>query len=73
MQQYFFDIKDGHRLVDPSGMKFKNDEAAIARGKIIAIQVSLDMPRVDPTRYIAVLNEARDEVFRIPVYSKPGV
>lgn len=71
MPRYFFDIEDGHRLVDPSGMNFKNDKAAIARAEVFAIQVSLDTPKVDPERYIAVLNEARGEVFRVPVYSKP--
>jgi hypothetical protein len=72
MPRYFFDIKDGHRLVDPSGMTFKDDDAAIARGKLFAIQVSLDTPRVDPERYIAVLDSERGEFFRVPVYSKPA-
>jgi len=31
MPQYYFDIKDGHRLVDPSGSKFNNDDDAIER------------------------------------------
>jgi hypothetical protein len=71
MPRYFFDIQDGHRLVDPSGKSFKNDNDAIARAKVYAIQVSLDTPKVDPERYIAVLNDARGEVSRVPVYSKP--
>jgi hypothetical protein len=37
-----FRIKDGHRLVDPSGLEFKNDDTAIAKAKVIAIGVSLD-------------------------------
>jgi hypothetical protein len=32
-----FDIKEGHRLVNPSGLDFKNDGAAIARANVIAI------------------------------------
>jgi uncharacterized protein DUF6894 len=71
MPRYFFDIKDGHRLVDPSGLNFKNNAAAIARAETFAIQVSLDTPRVDPERYIAVLDDGRREFFRVPVYSKP--
>lgn len=71
MPRYFFDIKNGHRLVDPSGMNFKSDAEAIARAKIFAVQVSLDTPRVDPGRYIAVLNDVRSEVSRVRVYSKP--
>jgi hypothetical protein len=53
--------------VDQSGLDFKNDEAAIAEAKVIAIGVSLDKPAVDPTRHIAVLNGSRDELFRVPV------
>jgi hypothetical protein len=62
-----------HRLVDPSGLDFNNDEAAIARAKVIAIGVSLDKPAVDPERRIAVLNESREEFFSVPVYSKPSM
>jgi hypothetical protein len=72
MPRYFFDIKDGHRLVDPTGTNFRNDEAAIERARIVAIGVSLDKPAVDPKRHISVLNESREEIFRMPVYSKPA-
>ena len=73
MPHYYFDIKDGHRLVDPSGLEFKNDDAAIAKAKVIAIGVSLDKPAVDLERHIAVLNDSREEIFRVPVYSKPSI
>jgi hypothetical protein len=73
MPHYYFDIKDGHRLVDPSGSEFKNDDAAIAMAKVIAIGVSLDKPAVDPKRHIAVLNESREQIFTVPVYSKPAM
>jgi hypothetical protein len=73
MPHYYFDIKDGHRLVDPSGLEFKNDDAAIAKAKVIAIGVSLDKPAVDPKRHIAVLNGSRKQIFSVPVYSKPSM
>jgi hypothetical protein len=73
MPHYYFDIKDGHRLVDPSGLKFKNDDDALAKAEVIAIGVSLDSPAVDPERHIAVLNDSRKELFRVPVYSKPSM
>jgi hypothetical protein len=73
MPHYYFDIKDGHGLVDPSGSEFKNDDAAIAKAKVIAIGVSLDKPAVNPKRHIAVLNGLREEIFRVPVYSKPAM
>jgi hypothetical protein len=71
MRHYYFDIKDGHRFVDPSGSDF--NDAAIAKAKVIAIGVSLDKPAVDPERHIAVLNESREEIFKVPVYSKPSM
>jgi hypothetical protein len=45
MPRYFFDIKDGHRLVDPAGRECKNDTAAKEMGKALAIVVSVDGPR----------------------------
>jgi hypothetical protein len=72
MPLYFFDIKNGHRLVDPRGQRCKDDAAAIEKARVIAIGVSLDQPEVDPTRYISVINDASKEVYRAPVYSKPA-
>jgi hypothetical protein len=73
MPHYYFDIKDGHKLVDPSGLNFKNDDDALAKAEVIAIGVSLDKPAVDPERHIAVLNDSREEIFRVPGYSKPSI
>jgi hypothetical protein len=76
MPVYHFAIvdgKDGHTLPDSSGLQFKNDDAAIAKAKVIAIGVSVDKPAVDPARHIAVLNGSREEIFRVPVYSKPSI
>jgi hypothetical protein len=71
MPRYFFDIKDGHRLLDPAGRECKNDTAAKDMAEALAIVVSIDTPAVDPMRYISVLNDARQEIFQAAVYSKP--
>jgi hypothetical protein len=73
MPHYFFDIKDGHRLIDPAGLDCENDDVAVEEARVIAIGVSLDKPEVDPTRHIAVRNSDGREVSRVPVYSKPSV
>jgi hypothetical protein len=73
MPHYYFDIQDGHRLVDPSGLNFKTDDDAIARASAIAIMVSIDTPAINPKRHIAVLNGSREEIFRVAVYSKPSM
>lgn len=70
MPRYFFDIKDGHRLIDPSGSVYSSDKDAIAKAKVVAIQVALDTPKKDPTRHISVRDAAKIEIFRVPVYSK---
>jgi hypothetical protein len=72
MSRYYFDIKDGHRVVDSSGKDFKNDTDAIAAAEVIAIGVSLDKPAVDPKRHIAVIDHAGQEISKLPVYSKPS-
>ena len=71
MPRYFFDIKDSHRLVDPSGSDCKNDAAAFEKARVLAIIASLDKPAVDPTRRISVLNADRAEISSVAVYSKP--
>lgn len=71
MPRYFFDIKDGHRLLDPAGRECNNDTAAKDMAEALAIVVSIDTPAVDPMRYISVLNDARQEIFQAAVYSKP--
>jgi hypothetical protein len=45
MPRYFFDIKDGHRLVDPAGRECKNDTAAKDMAEALAIVVSMTRPQ----------------------------
>jgi hypothetical protein len=65
-------LADGSR-VDPSGSDLINDDAAIAKAKVLAIGIYIDKPAVDPKRHIAVLNGLREEIFRVSVYSKPSM
>jgi hypothetical protein len=72
MPRYFFDIKDGRTLLDQSGFNCKNDAAAIEKATLLAIGVSLDKPEVDPTRHIAIRNDAGQKVSSVLVYSTPS-
>jgi hypothetical protein len=72
MPRYFFDIMNGHRLVDPSGTDCKNATDAINKARVIAIGVSFDRPAVDPERHIVVTDHAGQEISRVPVYSVPS-
>jgi len=73
MPHYYFDIKDGHRRVDPSGLDCEDDDDAMEKARVIAIGVSLDKPAVDPERHIAVINDAGQEISKVAVYSKPSM
>jgi hypothetical protein len=48
MPRYFFDIKDGHSLVDTAGRECKNDTAAKDIAEALAIVVSIDTPAIIP-------------------------
>jgi hypothetical protein len=50
MPRYFFDVADGHRLFDKSGIVCDNDTDAIVRAAVLAIGVSLDKPEDNPER-----------------------
>jgi hypothetical protein len=54
MPLYFFDVKDGHRLFDPTGFVCEDDTDAIIRATVLAIGVSLDKPEDDLERRIAI-------------------
>ena len=45
MPRYYFDVKNGHRLVDPAGVDCKGDDAARRQGKAIAEQIAVDVPK----------------------------
>lgn len=72
MPRYFFNIEDGHRLVDPAGSECDGDKDAIEKAKVLAIGVALDKPEVDPKRHITVIDSDGHEISSVPVYSKPS-
>jgi hypothetical protein len=73
MPRYFFDVADGHRLFDKAGFVCDDDVAAMIRGTVLAVGISLDKPEDDPMRRIAIINEQGREIGHVPVYSKPSV
>jgi hypothetical protein len=72
MPRYFFDVANGHRLFDSLGFFCEDDFAALVRGSVIAIGVSLDKPEDDPERRVAIINDQGREIGSVPVYSKPS-
>jgi hypothetical protein len=69
MSRYFFDVKNGHRLVDPLGLDCRNDQEAIRNATVIARQIAKDAPPSGP-RHVSVLNSDREEVSKVPIHTK---
>jgi hypothetical protein len=72
MPRYFFDVADGHRLFDAAGFVCDDDTDAIIRAAVLAAGVSVDKPKDDPTRRVAIINDQGREIGTVPVYSKPS-
>jgi hypothetical protein len=70
MPRYYFDIANGHRLIDPSGLDCSDDADAVAKAKVIAFCISEETPGPEVERYISVLDAERSEIGHIPVH--PG-
>ncbi len=71
MPRYYFDVKNGRRVVDAIGMFCIDDRAAMTTADFKAIQIGIDMPS-HHMRHVAVLNANGDEIFKSPVCIKPA-
>jgi hypothetical protein len=69
MPRYFFDVKNGHRLIDPAGLDCGDEEEAIRTAAVIARQIAEDAPTADG-RHVVVLNSEREEVGKIPIAAR---
>jgi hypothetical protein len=67
MPQYFFDVKNGHRLIDPTGIECRDDREAVTQAVAIAAQIATDVPASAGTRHVAILNSAREKIGEVPV------
>ena len=68
MPRYFFDIANGHRLIDPGGLDCASDQDAIEKAKFIARQIADETPL--GARQIAIRNEDGRDVSKVPVHEK---
>jgi hypothetical protein len=70
MPRYFFDIKNGHRLIDPAGLDCRDDQEAKAQAIIIAGQIAADASETSGGRTVAILNSEREEIGKVPVQER---
>jgi hypothetical protein len=66
MSRYFFDVKNGHRLVDPAGLDCRDDVEAMSSAQTIARQISLEAPTV-ADRKVSVLDDEGREIGIVPI------
>jgi hypothetical protein len=66
MGHYFFEVQDGQRLPDPSGIDCPSDEAAVKQAKIIAAQIAADVP-ASANRRVAVIDERGREIASLTI------
>ena len=66
MSRYFFDVKNGHRLVDSAGLDCSDDEEAISNAQTIARLIAREAP-TGAERKVAVVDDEGREVGTMPV------
>ena len=71
MPRYYFDVKNGHRLIDPAGVDCVGDDAARKQAEMIAHQIAADVP-ASVARRVAVLDDKGREVAVIPIAESNG-
>jgi hypothetical protein len=72
MPHYYFDARNGRKQEDSLGLDCRDDNGAFAKAKLVATQIGIDTPQLN-RRHVAVLNDAGDEIFQVPIRSKPPV
>jgi hypothetical protein len=68
MPKYYFEIKNGHSLRDPSGLDCANDDDALQKGKVIAQKVAETTKPA--SRQVAIHREDGVTVGELPVRRK---
>src|ERR1700760_2795115 len=66
MPRYYFDIRNGHRLIDPAGLDCHDDQEAIRAGRLIARQIASDVQQTQ-SRHIEVLDGDRLRTAKIEI------
>jgi hypothetical protein len=66
MRRYFFDVENGHRLVDPSGLECRDHKEALSKAATIARRIAIEGPPVS-NRKIAVIDDEGREVGTVPI------
>jgi hypothetical protein len=70
MAKYYFDVKNGHRLIDPSGLDCDNDNDAMSKAKVIAREIAGAVENPSVPRKVAVMNSDRHEIDHVNIHDE---
>jgi hypothetical protein len=69
--RYYFDVKNGHRLIDNAGVDCRDDAQALDRAGFIAGKIAVEAPK-SVGRNLLVLNDERNEIGIVPIVTSSG-
>ena len=64
MPRYHFELANGHRLPDPSGLECSDHQDAIAKAHVIARTMAMELEAVHG-RQLLVLDETGTEIYKV--------
>jgi hypothetical protein len=65
MSRYHFELANGHRLQDPTGLECNSDQDARAAAEIIARQMADELDHTG--RCVIVVDEDGKEIYKVPI------
>jgi hypothetical protein len=66
MPVYHFELANGHRLADPSGLECESDQDARVKARIMARQIAADLDD-NTDRSLVVVDESGAEIYKLPL------
>jgi hypothetical protein len=67
MPRYHFELTNGHRLPDPTGLECNSDQDARSKADLIARQIAKETGSNRNSRYVRVVDVEGAEIYRAPV------
>ncbi|MEA2897505.1 MAG: hypothetical protein QOJ84_3120 [Bradyrhizobium sp.] len=67
MPRYHFELTNGHRLPDPTGLECNSDQEARSKADLIARRIAEETGRNGNGRYVRVVDDEGAEIYKAPV------
>jgi hypothetical protein len=67
MPHYHFELTNGHRLPDPTGLECNSDQDAKSKADLIARRIADETHSKSKGRYVRVVDDEGTEIYKAPV------